>query len=307
MPDSAKLHRPKALKPGDLVGIAAPAGPFPRDRFEAGLRRLESLGLRTMVPRDIFRRDGYLAGSDRDRAAVFNRLAADEEVRAIVCARGGYGSMRILDLIDRNLFAARCKILIGFSDVTALLLDLYEHTSVATFHGPVVTSLAEADDATLGHLRRLLFGETAFPIELPPNKVIHPGRAEGPLLGGNLTMIVHMLAAGRLPDPAGAILFLEDTGEAPYRIDRMLVTLKQSGYLDRAAGLVFGHFQDCGPDDELSRALERGLADFRGPAASGLPIGHGETNLALPIGPRAVLDTRAGLLDVVEPYFDEQS
>jgi muramoyltetrapeptide carboxypeptidase len=297
------LLRPRALAKGDLIGVAAPAGPFPEERFRIGLERLEELGFRVRTPRRIFQQEDYLAGSDENRALTLNRLLADPEVKAVMAARGGYGSMRILDRIDLAAVRAHPKIIIGFSDITALLLGLVKRTGLVCFHGPVVTSLADVDVESVRHLERLLTGQQVFPLPLDKDRILRPGRAVGPLLGGNLTLLVHLLATGWKPELTGAILFLEDTGEAPYRLDRMLVALKMSGVLERCAGVLLGHFEDCGTEDEIRSVLGRTLGDFPGPVAAGFPAGHGVTNLTLPVGPRAVLDTDNHLLDMIEPYL----
>ena len=295
--------RPAALPAGGLIGVAAPAGPFDRDRFQRGLSRLRLLGFDTLYPETIFQQSGFLAGRDRERAEVFNSMWTNDEVGLVIGARGGYGSMRILDQIDYDRIEAIPKAVLGFSDLTALLLAIHHRTGLVTFHGPMVTSLAEADDATVAHLARLLAGKPVFPIEIQPEHFIRPGHAQGPLLGGNLTMIIHLLSTSWLPDLSGAILFLEDVGEAPYRLDRMFTTLRLAGILDRIHGLILGSFQNCGTEEEIRDVIEQNLIDFSGPVVWGFPIGHGQRNLALPIGPRAVLDARAGLLDVIEPYL----
>ena len=294
---------PRALTPGGTIGVAAPAGPFPRDRFEAGLSRLRSLGYETLCPPSIYEQDAYLAGSDASRAEVLTDLICRPDTQAVMAARGGYGVMRLLPLLDWRALAEHPKIIMGFSDITALLLPLWQHTGLVTFHGPVVTSLADADAPGILHLQGLLAGEPVFPVGLESVDVLHHGRAEGPLLGGNLTMLVHLLAAGWLPDMTGAILFLEDTGESPYRLDRMITTLRLAGVLDRVGGILCGYFTDCGAEAEIRDVLDRTLFDFNGPVVYGFPCGHGPQNLVLPVGPRAVLDTRRMTLDVVEPYL----
>lgn len=297
------LLLPPALKQGDLIGVAAPAGPFEPDRFQAGLACLESLGFKVRCPEQIFERDGFLAGSDRRRAETLNTLLADGEIKAVIGARGGYGAMRLFDRLAWESLRASPKIILGFSDLTALLLAANRAAGLVVFHGPVVTSLAGADQETVSHLERLLTGKPVFPLDLGQAGIISPGRAQGPLLGGNLTMLIHLLAASRLPSFDRAILVIEDIGEALYRLDRMLTTLKLSGLLDQCAGIVIGRFQDCGPAEEVQALLDRALADFPGPVVSGFPLGHGPRNLALPLGSRAVLDTSKGILDMTEPYL----
>ncbi|MBW2323471.1 MAG: LD-carboxypeptidase [Deltaproteobacteria bacterium] len=286
--ETRKLLLPQPLTEGDIVGVAAPAGPFDETRFKAGLTRLESMGLIPRYSPDIFKRDGYLAGSDRSRAETINTLLADESVKAVFCARGGYGAMRILDRIDLELIQNKPRIMIGFSDVTALLLALHQAVGLVTFHGPVVTSLGQADKETVSTLKKLLFRQSVFPLIVSDFRVMLPGRAEGPLMGGNLTILIHLLATPTLPDLDGAILFLEDTGESPYRLDRMLTALRLSGTLERSSGLILGQFVNCGSSDEVNRVLERNLTDFHGPVLADFPVGHGARNITLPIGPNAM-------------------
>ena len=292
-----------ALKEGDTIGVAAPAGPFPRERFDKGTARLRALGFHVVWPSQIYDRDGFLAGSDASRAQTLTRLWADEKVKAIIGARGGYGTMRILSMIDYSLLKANPKIIIGFSDLTALLMSCIKETGLVVFHGPVVTSLADADLDTAAHLKRMLTGEQVFPLALDRNGVMVRGRASGPLLGGNLTLLIHLLASRQLPDLEGAILFLEDVGEAPYRLDRKLTTLRAAGVLERCAGVLYGQFENCGPVQEVRDVLARNLNGFSGPAAC-VQAGHGSRNLTLPLGPRAMLDTDRMVLDMVEPYLN---
>jgi muramoyltetrapeptide carboxypeptidase len=299
------LVRPPALKKGDLIGLAAPAGPFELERFLLGVQRLQSYGWNVDRPDQIFEEDGYLAGSDENRASTLNDLLATDRIQAVIAARGGYGCLRLLDRLNWRTLARKPKIVCGFSDVTTLLLALYREIKWVTIHGPVITSMAEADDETMDHLYRLITGQPVFPLTLDPEWIFRPGRAEGPLLGGNLTLLVHLLAAGRLPDLSGSLLLLEDVGEAPYRLDRMMTTLNLAGVLKSCAGLLLGDFKDCGTEDEVRGVMERVLDGFAGPVVFGFPAGHGIRNLALPLGPRALLDASTGLLDFQEPYLAE--
>lgn len=295
------IHYPSPLTDGHLIGIAAPAGPFPLDRFQQGLARLTSLGFRTKIPDQVFDRNGFLAGSDRDRAQTFNDLLADPEVGMIVAARGGYGVMRILDRIDYSLVRAHPKIIVGFSDLTALLLSITDRTGLVTYHGPVVTHLTDLDEKSIQQFRDTITGRNVFPLSLTGTEILVPGQAKGPLIGGNLTILVHMLAADRLPDLEGAVLFLEDVEEAPYRIDRMMTTFRLAGILDKVAGIILGEFKGCGTRDELYRIMDSFLARLDIPVVLDFPIGHGKRNLTLPVGAEMILDTGPGILDLTEP------
>lgn len=300
--DSGRLALPPALKPGDVIGVAAPAGPFEKDRFEKGINRLSDLGFSVHIPEGVFDRNGYLAGSDESRTEILNRLIRDEMVNAVIAARGGYGCMRILEHIDYGALARNPKIVMGFSDITALLTSIYSKSKCVSFHGPVATSLADADDETLSQTIDLLTGRFTGSINLDGGSVLSPGVAEGPLLGGNLTLLVHLLGTPWAPDFDGAVLFFEDVHEAPYRLDRMLTALRLAGVLDKAAGVAVGGFEGCGDDDEIRDVLERCLNGFHGPAVTGLPIGHGERNLALPMGVNVRLDAENGGLTFLEPW-----
>ncbi len=263
------------------------------------------MGFDIRIPPEIFLRQGYLAGPDPARIRVWADLSGQNGLDGLMAARGGYGALRILDQIPTRPLRDHPRLVIGFSDITALLLHLYRTLGLVTLHGPVVTSLAEADPLTLDHFYRLITGKKVFPLALDDAAVLVPGRAEGPLVGGNLTLIVHLAAARRLPNLDGSILFLEDVDEAPYRLDRHLTSLKLAGLLDRVRGVILGQFVRCGDPDQVTRLMTDFFQGFPGPVVLNFPIGHGERNLALPIGPRAALDTRAGTLDLLEPWLAE--
>lgn len=293
---------PPPLKPGDLIGVAAPAGPFSLDRFEAGLARLEKMGFQTRCPDQIFDKNGFLAGKDEHRLHTLETLLFDPDIKAVICARGGYGAMRILEDVNYEKLKESPKFFIGFSDLTALHLAFHNTIGLVSIHGPVVTSLAEADEETASHLFKLVCGQNPFPIHPANTVALRPGRARGRLLGGNMTLFVHLLATQWMPALDGAVLFLEDVSESPYRVDRMLMTLKLSGVLGRVKGVILGDFNDCGPDNEISAILADGFSDFSGPVLSGFPIGHKTKNLALPYGLEVEMDADAGCLDLKEPY-----
>jgi len=305
-----RLLPARPLAVGDTVSLAAPAGPVTEAGVRAGVAYLEGLGLKVRVPSEVFLQEGFLAGPDETRARVLMDQLTDPEVRAVFCARGGSGSLRLLGRLDLADLAGPPKLLIGFSDITVLLLAILQGAGWMPVHGPLMTSFTTLDRTSRVHLADLIFGREVFPLAFGQEdeaEVLVPGRAEGPLLGGNLTLILHLMATPYRPNLDGAILFLEDAHEAPYRLDRALTTLRLAGVLDRLAGLILGRFEDSGPPGEIRRALDMNLIDFTGPVVADFPIGHGTRNLALPIGPRAVLDTEARALDCIEPYLDESS
>ena len=294
---------PKSLRPGSRIGIAAPAGHFNPDKFVAGIKVLEDHGFEPFIPSRLITRKGYLAGGDIHRAEVIQRLFADLSVDAILCARGGYGSMRILPLLDYAAIRRNPKIFIGFSDITALLTVLYTHCSLVTYHGPVVTSLGMASPQTGAALTAAVSCDRRIVIEPEPQNgfVLKQGAAVGPVIGGNLTILSHLVGTPFMPRYDGHILFLEDCGEKPYRIDRMLTQMRLSGCLHGIVGLLLGEFKECGSLDMIKEIVADIFQDMEIPIIGGFEIGHGRTNLTLPIGLSAKLDTRSRQLSYQEP------
>ncbi|MBL8057513.1 MAG: LD-carboxypeptidase [Anaerolineales bacterium] len=318
-PPPLPLLKPRRLTPGQTIGLAAPASP-PRDPDGVRLagELIETLGFRVKPAAHVFDRAGYFAGADAARAADLNQLFADPDVDAIFCVRGGYGASRLLPALDYDLVRANPKVLLGYSDITALLLGLYQRTGLVTFHGPIAGQ--DLSPYTLAELQQVLYTPRApLPLAAPPpfaggpgrvervNRVraLVPGRARGRLLGGNLSLVAHLAGTPYLPDLAGAILFLEDVSEAIYSIDRMLTQLWLAGILEQVAGLVFGKFteppastwpQDRGLEEVLAeRAQALGI-----PAVMGLLIGHVPDQATLPVGCLAELDAEAGTLTLLE-------
>jgi muramoyltetrapeptide carboxypeptidase len=308
--------RPPPLARGDVVRVVAPAGPFDPDGFELGLEVLrDRFGLRPRFRDDIGARERYLAGLDSRRALEWAEAVADEEASAIFCARGGYGSMRILPTIDPRPLLAAPKLFVGFSDVTAIHAAL-NGAGLATVHGPVVTQLGRLPEEPLDHLRILLFGSALRPspdgIPLPGagltgSETVRSGRATGPLLGGTLTLLSHLAGTRWFPPLDGAILFIEDVGEKPYRLDRLLTQLRLAGLLDRAAGVAVGQLSGCDHDGVSGLDVVReAVRDLGVPAAAGFEAGHEDRNFALPLGPRATLIAPApGDGGVPRLLFDE--
>lgn len=292
------------LSPGDAVGVIAPAGPFDRERFARGMDALESLGLTPVFDERVFARQAYLAGPDQDRAGQVRDFVRDPQIKALIAARGGYGTMRLLNLLDYRDFYANPKPVIGFSDLTALLLAINQRTGLVCLHGPVVTQLAEAGEPTRASLAETLFTGRAAPLDFTPGQVVHPGRAAGRLIGGNLSLLVHLLGSAFAPRFEGCILFLEDVNEPPYRLDRLLTALALAGVWERVAGLALGWFPNCGGEEEVEAVLGRCLGALEVPVVRSLPFGHAEPNLTLPFGAQAELDTEAGRLSFPEPCLD---
>ena len=296
---------PPRLRPGDTVAVVAPAGPVDRDRLARSLPLLEGR-YRVKLAGDLFARDGYLAGSDERRAAELNAALRDPDVRAVVFARGGYGAMRILADLDAAALRDDPIPLVGFSDITAILGWAERVAGVAAIHGPVAAQLAELGAADVERL----FAMLESPDPAPPITGMSPIGAsagapiEGRLWGGNLSLVAHLIATSGWPEARDAIFFFEDVGERPYAIDRYLTRIHAAGSFDGVAAAVVGDLVRCAetaaPDHPSAEAVvgER-LGRFAVPGAGGAPFGHGDRNAALPFGGRAVLDPRAGTLELL--------
>lgn len=276
--------------------MAAPASPFDRSRFETGLRLLQNLGFHVRVPDAVRDRDTYLAGPDRQRAGLINGLFADPEVRLIWCARGGYGSMRMLPFVDYDFIRDHPKPLVGSSDATALLTALYTRCHMPVFHGPMVVSLADEDEAVCENVHSVFTAAAAPVIEAAPAVALRSGSASGIVIGGNLTTLSHLTGTPFEPDFSGHLLFLEDIREAPYRLDRMLTQMKMAGKLSRISGLLLGRFLECGSMEEIHAIVENICKDLDFPVLAQIPAGHGQPNFTLPMGVEATLDADAGTL-----------
>jgi muramoyltetrapeptide carboxypeptidase len=313
------LTRPKALRPGDAVALATPATEVPDpDRLALAERTVRHLGLRLKRTRNLGRRFGTYAESVQARLDDLHEAFRDAEVRAVLAVRGGYGSAHLLDRIDYDLVRRNPKIFVGYSDITALHLAFNRHARLVTFHGPVV--LSRFTGYTLAHFRRALFetrplGRLTNPPgddELRPShplRTVRPGTASGQLAGGNLSLVCATLGTPYEIDTRGKILFLEDVGEQPYQIDRMLTQLRLAGKLAAAAGVVWGECDDCGPRRfepaavspfTLGEVVDNLLGALKVPVLSGLTIGHTNDQLTLPLGVTATLDATAGTLEITE-------
>ena len=298
-------RKPPALRVGDTVGVVAPAAAIEAEFLEQGIAALREMGYRVKVSAHALDRAGILAGSDADRANELNRFFADPEVKAIFGARGGYGCGRLLPLIDFAAIARNPKIFLGFSDATFLLNPLVDKSTTVAFHGPMVAidfARGLSDGARL-HLMRLL-SDTHDGFELQAREVIRPGIAEGELIGGCLSVVVAMLGTPWAANFNNRMLFLEDTGEKAYRIDRMLVHLRQSGALDHVAGIIFGAIRPYDSSEaerlRITDFVNDATAELSCPVLSGIEAGHGTENLTLPFGVRVRLDGDQRKLIVTE-------
>jgi muramoyltetrapeptide carboxypeptidase len=293
--------KPLRLLPGDTIGVVAPAGPFDVDELYRGIDVLESMGFRTSVPDDLLKKDGYLAGPDIHRADLVNRFFADEKIKAIFCARGGFGSMRTLLFLDFELIQKNPKIFVGFSDISAILAVLYSKCRLVTFHGPVVTTLGNATQETKTAMFSALSSDTSLEINVKTAITIKPGLASGPVLGGNLATLCHLVGTPFEPSFEGHILLLEDRGEATYKIDRMLTQMKMAGCFEGLAGVALGSFEACDSMDKIFRIVDQIFSGVRVPILAGFEIGHGRTNIMVPFGLEATLNTDRQSLFFHEP------
>jgi muramoyltetrapeptide carboxypeptidase len=295
---------PPKLNKGDLVALMAPAGAiFNDDTVPKATLALEAMGFRVRVGETASKRFGYLAGDDEFRAKEFMSFMADKEVKGIVALRGGWGCARMLKYMDMTLIADNAKVICGFSDITTLLLALYAKAGLITFHGPVGNSTWEG--ATTQHFLDMVQGRTPLMLSNPEVKVIAHGFANGVLLGGNLSIICSLIGTGYLPDFTGSILFLEETEEEPYRVDRLLTQLSMSGILDQVSGVVFGTCAKCEPEEPeksftLDEVLDQHFKIRKYPVIKGFAIGHIKDKFTLPLGIPAQLDTKTLSLTIVE-------
>ncbi|MBK8191003.1 MAG: LD-carboxypeptidase [Vampirovibrionales bacterium] len=305
---------PAALRRGDCVAVISPAAPTPvasdgsGDAFDRGVALLQTRGFQPKLMPNARSQRYYLAGDDAQRLDDLHAAFADPEVRAILCARGGYGCTRLLSQIDYDLIRANPRILIGFSDVTALHLANYQRTGLIGFYGPMLTSnLIDEDPFNEDALWPLVMGEAPTPYPVPSQAAYHPisgGVAEGPLTGGNLSLLAALCGTPFQPQTRGHLLFIEDWRESYYSLDRQFQQLRMAGLFADIRGLILCDFSEMDDPLQATYPLERFFADVLGdfgvPAGFGLSVGHGALTATLPIGVRARFDADAGRLTLLE-------
>ena len=303
-------RRPEPLRPGDTVGVIAPASPADPDALARGIDAVEGLGFEVKQGPHVATRRGYLAGSDTERTAAFLAMLEDPGVKAIFSARGGYGTMRMAAALDDGATARRHpKIVLGYSDLTFLHLWLRRTAGLVTFHGPLVADMGSMDPVTEESLVRALTDPAPLgPLPAAGARVLRGGTGSGPLIGGSLSLLCHTLGTPWAPPTRGAVLLVEDVGERPYRVDRMLHHLALAGVLQEVSALVFGSFVDCtepGWDEGRNREildgiLEEAAGKVDGPVLADIPIGHGKVNLTVPLGVNVTVDGDGGRLVIEE-------
>jgi muramoyltetrapeptide carboxypeptidase len=301
--------KPQALKAGDTVAISSPAGAvWDENQIETFSTILKNFGFRVVIGKTLKEKFGYFAGSDELRAAELNELFANKTIKAIFCMKGGWGCARILNKLDYKIIKENPKVLIGFSDITALLLAITAKTGLITFHGPVGNS--GWNEFTKNVFTNVVMTKKQF--SFPENPIgedkiytIHPGKVRGELVGGNLTVLSSLIGSEYLPNWKNKILFLEEAKEEPYSIDRMLTQLKLSGVLDSISGFVFGKCAKCLAEEPLKaftfhEVILQHIQPLKIPAYYGAMIGHIENKLTIPLGISAMMDADKGILSLEE-------
>ena len=296
MPAPRHILKPPPLRRGDTVGIVAPASNVQRDQLEAGVARLRELGYEVVLGESVYEQDIYFAGSAESRARDLTQMVERDDVRAIVCARGGYGSNYLLPLLDLDVIARHPKILVGYSDLTSILTWIHDETGLVTFHGPMAAKdFAHPDGVDLDCWYAAVEGRSGVEAVFPGGaNAIVTGEAQGTLYGGCLSLLVASLGTRYEIETGGTILFVEDVNAKPFQIDRMLMQLKYSGMFEGVRGIIFGEMNDCtqpgGQTYSLQEVIERVLGELGVPIAYGLPFGHvSRNNLTLPLGVHAGL------------------
>lgn len=309
--------KPPRLKVGDTIGLVCPAAPaYSKQTVQIITESMQAMGFKVKYGKNMWERYGYLAGKDDERAADLNEMFADKSVQGIVCVHGGWGCARLLPLLDYETIRRNPKVLIGYSDITALLLGIYSQTGLVGFHGP--EGAATWNKFTVNYFKKVLMtGEAVLytnPKAVGDNltqvaeriDTIGAGKARGKLLGGNLTVLSHLLGSQYVPDWKGALFFCEDVDEAPYRMDRMITQVKLCGILDEVNGFIFGKCTECevGSGSYGSLTLEDVWNDhirpLNKPAYSGAMIGHIRHKFTIPVGIEAEMDASAGTIRLLE-------
>lgn len=302
-----ELLKPVPLRKRDKIGVVAPAGSVQDEQLSAGVEALRRAGFDVELARGILDHKGYLAGEAENRAKALQDLFKRKDIAAIFCARGGFGSIQLLSLLEVETIRLHPKIFVGYSDVTVLLNWFLQRCGLVTFHGPMVAmELAQGLQARSEEFFwETLLGEKRK-WQINGLEAVRPGYVEAEMVGGCLSMVVTTLGTPYEINTAGKILFLEDIGEKPYRIERMLTHLKMAGKLEQAAGVVFGSFTDCddGGERDVNGIIQELFRDARYPVIAGLGAGHGEQNLLLPFGVKMALDGKAGSLFLLESPVD---
>jgi len=306
------ITKPPRLKKGDLIGLVSPSSTIADPaRIEKGVSYLERLGYRVIVGNHVLKTYGYLAGTDEERAQDLHSMFGNKEVRAVWCIRGGYGTPRLLRSLNYRLIAQNPKIFVGYSDITTLHMAIFRRTGLVTFHGPMlgVDMAGQMEPYSEERLWQTLTSATkpgVVPLPAPGPQGLRSGRATGRMIGGNLALLQSIMGTRYLPDFTDTLLFIEEIGEEPYRVDRMLVHMLNAGVFAKVRGVLVGQFTDCEPKDatkpslSLARVFEE-AAEYAGvPMLARMPFGHEEVKMTIPVGTRGRMDATAGTLELLE-------
>lgn len=305
---SRAIKKPKRLQKGDTIGLITPGSYISDEGLEKAVTNIEGLGFTVKLSKNIRAKHGFNAGTDQQRLDDLHQMFADNQIKGVWCARGGYGCGRLLPYIDYRLIKQNPKVLIGYSDITALLQAIYCKTGMIGFHGPVGAS--DFTDYTVTNFRNVLMeSKTNYIIKTEPSSintvVFQHGQAEGQLVGGNLSLLASLVGTDFQLDLKGKLLFIEEIGEKPYRIDRMLTQLKQATNIQKVAGIALGTFEDCEPEEgdnslSLLDTLKSQFSDFKVPIIYGLSFGHIANQCTLPVGLNARLITKNQTITLLE-------
>ena len=305
---------PERLKKGDVIGLITPGGPIEEEQLEETIKKLKTLGFNTYYEDSVLSQYGYFAGTDRERADELMHMFVNDEVDGILCVRGGYGSIRILDLLDFEQIKQNPKVFMGYSDITALLTSIYEQTGLITFHGPL--GISPFNEFTLKSFKKVVMNpgnHYRYPYEREENTENNPefdaytingGKAEGELIGGNISVLDSMIGSKYEADFENKIVYLEEIEEKTYRVDKMLYHLLYATNLKKAAGIVMGVFSNCNINDEPRLTLKEAITDLLKPldipVSYGLAFGHIDTIVTIPNGIKARMNADKNTLKLLE-------
>ncbi|PFA67084.1 LD-carboxypeptidase [Bacillus sp. AFS015802] len=294
------MIKPSKLKKGDTVGVIAPASPPKTEPLQKGIRFLEELGLNVKTGKSVHKKYGYLAGEDKERAEDIHEMFGDRNIKAIFCACGGFGTGRIVSKLDFDLIRNNPKIFWGYSDITFLHTAIHQQTGLVTFHGPMLSSdigLDDVHEASKESFRQLFQTEDFdYTYDKPQLEVLVEGAASGPMIGGNLTLLVSTLGTPYEVNTEGKLLFIEDIDEEPYQVDRMVNQLKMANKFTEASGIIIGDFKNCEPKKRersltLDEVLTEHIKSAGKPVMKGFKIGHSSPSIAIPVGSIGTMNT----------------
>lgn len=299
----------RIIRKGARIGLVSPASPSKKEEVDDLIKYLEGQGFELALGRTIYKKNKYLAGTDEERAADLNQMFGDPDIDAILCIRGGYGSPRILDLLDYDLIEKNPKVFIGYSDITAIHVALNQKCGLVSYHGPMGSSdmIDGFNPISRENLEAIVMENgRGRRLENPEGhklEVLRPGSCQGPVLGGNLSLIVDLIGSDYGLDPRGKILFIEEVGEEPRNIDRMLNQMRLCGMFKDCLGVILGDFKNCQGDENsfsLDQVLDQYFGDLDLPVVKNFQAGHCEPMLTIPFGPEIRLDTKGPEILIME-------